>query len=89
MWTIPVQLSTGTSSGTCWIPEPFDATVLVNAVVARTLEHLRSDEAWDVKKRVFGDINSRNISEREGTLAKMFRIHASPKFNKIRVSGSL
>jgi hypothetical protein len=72
-WKYPTYYSTGTTTGTSEIPEPFDRILLVALATLKVLTYLGSDEAIVYKIQVFGD--GKDI---EGSLDKMKRIHSSP-----------
>ena len=44
-WKIPTLLSTATETGTCWIPEGFDRTLLVNYATYKVLHYKNNPEA--------------------------------------------
>jgi hypothetical protein len=73
-WKHPTYFSTGTATGTCDIPEPFDRTLFVALATLKVLTYLGSDEAAIYKVQVFG--NGQDI---EGSLDKMKGLYSSPK----------
>jgi len=72
-WKLPAYYATGTPTGTCDIPEPFDRTLLVALATLKVLAYLGNDEVSIYKVQVFG--NGQDI---EGAMDKMKRIYSSP-----------
>lgn len=73
-WSIPSLLSTATSTGTCWIPEGFDRTVLVNLATFKVLHYKQNEEAAVYSMKVYGSPNEKL----EGSLDKMRKAYRSP-----------
>lgn len=81
-WNIPALLSTSTATGTCWFPEGYDRTVLVNYATYKVMEFRYIEEYKEYKKKVLGD---REFGE-EGFLDIMRRDWRSPNPTQIRVT---
>ncbi len=71
-WKRPTLFTTATDTSTCWIPEGFDETLLVDYATFKVLSHQGDDEAKTYYVKVFGDGKLQ-----EGSLNKMRRIFKS------------
>lgn len=72
-WRVPTLYSTATSTGTSWIPEGFDLTLLANYVTFKVLHYTQNPEMDVYYRKVFGD------GRIEGQLDKMKRLYGSPE----------
>jgi len=72
-WKLPTVLSTATATGTCWIPEGFDLTLLADYVTYKILHYTHNEEALIYYGKVWGDGR-----ENEGNLATFRRLYRSP-----------
>ena len=79
-WSKPTLLTTATSTGTCWIPETYDRTVLVNLATYRVLHYRGHPEAQVYYQKVYGGQNE------EGSIVKFKRIHRSPSLTRLPVT---
>ena len=81
-WKLPSLLSTDTETGTCWLPEGFDRTVLVNLATFKVLHYRNNPEAAIYYQKVYGD-PKRGI---EGSFTKLVRLYRSPTMKRVRVT---
>ncbi len=81
-WKRPSLLDTSTETGTCWVPEGFDKSVLVNLATFKVLHYRNNPEAVIYYRKVYGDAKE-GI---EGNLLKMKRIYRSPALKRVRVT---
>lgn len=72
-WKLPTILSTAAATGTCWIPEGFDLTLLCDWVTFKILHYKHNEEALVYYGKVWGD-----GKENEGNLATFKRLYRSP-----------
>jgi hypothetical protein len=80
-WQIPATLSTSTSSGVSWVPEPWDRLVLTNMVCYKGFQYRHNEEYKEYKRRLFGD---RQYGD-PGLFNKMRDVLRSPQSDKIRI----
>lgn len=73
-WKIPTLLATASPTGTCWIPEGFDLTMLADYVTYKVMHYLHNEEASIYYAKVFGDGRLN-----EGSLARFKSIYGSPQ----------
>jgi hypothetical protein len=71
-WEVPTILSTATPTGTCWIPQGFDLTMLCDYVTYKILHYKHNNEAMIYYTKVWGDGRFN-----EGSLARFKRLYAS------------
>jgi len=72
-WKLPTILATATPTGTCWIPEGFDLTLLADWVTFKILHYKHNEEAVVYYGKVWGD-----GKDNEGNLATFKRLYRSP-----------
>jgi hypothetical protein len=72
-WTFPTTYATATPSGTSWIPEGFDITMLADYVTFKIMHYKHNEEAPIYYAKVWGD-----GKENEGSLARFKRLYGSP-----------
>ena len=82
---IPTLFSTATSTGTSWMPEGYDLTLLCDYATWITMQYMGHPEVGDYYLKVFGD--SQNLKP-EGHLSKFKRKFQQP-FTKARVTAVL
>lgn len=73
-WKHPTVFSTSSTTGTCWIPEGFDLTLLADYCTYKILHYKQNDEAAVYYAKVFGDGR-----ENEGSYANFKRLYGSPQ----------
>ena len=71
-WKRPTMLTTATATETCWIPEGFDETILIDYATFKVLSHQGDEEAKVFYVKVFGDGRLN-----EGSLRSMKRLFRS------------
>lgn len=79
---IPTLYSTATSTGTSWMPEGFDLTLLCDYATWMTMQYMAHPEVGDYYLRVFGSADNNHP---EGHLSKFKRKFQQP-FTKARVT---
>ena len=72
-WKLPTILATATPTGTCWIPEGFDLTLLADWVTYKIMHYKHNEETPVYYSKVWGDGR-----ENEGNLATFKRLYRSP-----------
>ena len=73
-WKIPTIFATATPTGTCWMPEGFDLTLLADYVTFKVLHYKHNEEALTYYTKVWGDGKLN-----EGSLARFKAIYGSPQ----------
>jgi len=71
-WVNPTPIDTASPSGTCWIPEGFDLTLLADYVTFKILEYKHNERASIYYQKVWGD-----GGYNEGSLHRFRRIWGS------------
>lgn len=79
---IPTLFTMGTDSGTCWMPEGYDRTLLCDYATWLTMEYMAHPKASYYYGKVFGD--AKNAAP-EGDLSKFKRAFGAP-YMKPRVT---
>jgi hypothetical protein len=79
---MPTLFVQGTDSGTCWVNETYDRTLLCDYATWLTMEYIDHPKASYYHVKVFGDPNNRSP---EGELSKFKRAFGAP-FMKPRVT---
>lgn len=87
-WKLPTALTTATTTTTCWFPEGFDRTVLINLATYKTMMYKNSPEATFYYQIVYGQtaptnkaqmgIYADSIYGKGGELAGMVSKHMIP-----------
>lgn len=84
-YAVPTLYSTATSTGTSYVPEPYDNTLLVNYATWLTMSYMGHQEELKYWSYVFGDTGDRKP---EGQLTIFRRRYAQPP-NKARFNAVL
>ena len=71
-WGLPTILETATPTGTCWIPEGFDLTLLCDYVTYKIMHYKHNEEAAVYYSKVWGDGRLN-----EGSLSKFRTLYGS------------
>lgn len=72
-WKYPTLYATATATGTSWMPEGFDLTMLADYVTFKIMHYKENPQAQIYYVKVFGD-----GKDNEGSLSKFKRLFRSP-----------
>jgi hypothetical protein len=83
-WKLPTIFSTSTATGTSWIPEGWDRSVLVNWATYKVMLDHGKPQATHYFQKVFGVDGTEDVPR--GSLGRMIRQVRSPLLRKIPVT---
>lgn len=83
-WALPSIFSTATATGTCWVPEGWDRSVLINWATYKVMLDHGKPQATAYFQKVFGVDGTEDVPR--GSLGRMIRQIRSPLLRKIPVT---